>query len=1064
MEHARGEALKPADTLEFAAVDAAFYDSNLVYEDVYYDPQTGEFDTDEYQEAEFDTGGQQAVSSPEAALGSFGAGGELTVQEKTILLNPNADNSEKLATAMQIHRGSNGDFRQYAENGVEEEFRVTGDQLWTRSAVSPPRDEYDRLPSQRLILAATSYAAKQQDIEDTFTDSGFNAFVDDPTWQELQQAPIEQRSRMTGKLFDQYQGYKDETDALLGNEVLIAWISAKGLADMEELATLPVKRQYELLETLNGNHQVEQAEAERQAAKEAAEEAAKKAAQTEALNEEQERQTQAHEQVDQLFADDPVLSDWLQSAKKPTFLNKLETLSYTDLLSVLKGQQNSKVYKKHLTKALKAEEARQVEQDNSAAVPVSEKVSARTGTEPPGGKLPGVAFARTSDERRIGWKVEFGVQRPSVTASEGTQAVRDATQDVQLTVNRAAISAADALANVDPVKQATVIAAAAAMVGGNSIGDLVSKPPGDKALTEAFDEMEKVSLAPGAPNPAAEVPDATQVAQTRYSVEPEQTIPGELRMKVIGAGITSARTKVRTISANPDLKDSEPDETKLDRSDEDVREIDELARSTLVRMRDEADLTPEQVTTASEGIVKVMMAARFPKSVSEIADGFEPQNTLQRQIANRVGSTVLAGNTAYSNPKEKDLIGALMGKAVDDMASEGEQAQVVDHFEKKGKEIAGLEASVVNPTFTLGQYLAGVSITESGSPARNVTNQYGYVGPWQMSPEYWSKPDVGWAATYLGDAKAKMTIDNQVMVAVKLWTHNMESQGSGRAGMATWLKGPATGGAIAGRDMDAYNAALTKRDGNGTSVLGYMKGIESDVKGMDNVSDIHKQLPFLKGVIERNGGFDWKLLEKKHALYPSLHMDKLVAAAERRADERARAAELSEERQIAGRKIVAIAEREFKKNGNKRLETQGPNTGPEVQKYTGGPSGANAPWCMWFVSYLYREAGYEFKGSPAGADGNIPSVENMSIWFQNNGILFKPGDKGISPQPGDVIMYNGGEHGGVVTKVRGTMIETIEGNTSGDGSYDADGGTVGRKVFDYTTSPKKIELGRLRNP
>lgn len=171
-----------------------------------------------------------------------------------------------------------------------------------------------------------------------------------------------------------------------------------------------------------------------------------------------------------------------------------------------------------------------------------------------------------------------------------------------------------------------------------------------------------------------------------------------------------------------------------------------------------------------------------------------------------------------------------------------------------------------------------------------------------------------------------------------------------------------------------------------------------------------------------------------------------------------------------GQRIAATAEAEFARNGNKVLETCGQNCGPEVQKYTGGPSGPDAPWCAWFVSWVYRAAGYQFKGSPAAVDGDIPAVVNLAAWFRSHGIFFTPSSTTQKPQPGDVIMYNigssgqstGNEHTGIVVKVTGDTIETVEGNTSSDNNFEANGGTVGRKSFNYKTySSRPIAFGRL---
>lgn len=161
--------------------------------------------------------------------------------------------------------------------------------------------------------------------------------------------------------------------------------------------------------------------------------------------------------------------------------------------------------------------------------------------------------------------------------------------------------------------------------------------------------------------------------------------------------------------------------------------------------------------------------------------------------------------------------------------------------------------------------------------------------------------------------------------------------------------------------------------------------------------------------------------------------------------------------------IIQVLENEFKKNGNKVLETCGSNCGPEVKKYTGGPQGPSAPWCAWFVSWVYREAGYEFKGAPAGADGNIPAVVNLVAWFKKYGIHFTKDSTEHKPQPGDVVMYGGSVHTGIVYKVDGDMVETIEGNTSSDNNFDANGGTVAKKKFNYKTySSRSLEFGRLK--
>ncbi len=109
----------------------------------------------------------------------------------------------------------------------------------------------------------------------------------------------------------------------------------------------------------------------------------------------------------------------------------------------------------------------------------------------------------------------------------------------------------------------------------------------------------------------------------------------------------------------------------------------------------------------------------------------------------------------------------------------------------------------------------------------------------QYCPPYWDAPG-GRAETYLGDRNAPLTVENQTIVAIKEWTDKLNSLGSGGAVMAAWLKGNGTGQAIAGRDKAAYDHAMAKRDGNGTSVRVYMTEIENHAKHVN----VDHQLPF----------------------------------------------------------------------------------------------------------------------------------------------------------------------------------------------------------------------------
>ena len=82
-------------------------------------------------------------------------------------------------------------------------------------------------------------------------------------------------------------------------------------------------------------------------------------------------------------------------------------------------------------------------------------------------------------------------------------------------------------------------------------------------------------------------------------------------------------------------------------------------------------------------------------------------------------------------------------------------------------------------------------------------------------------------------------------------------------------------------------------------------------------------------------------------------------------------------------------------------------------------------WCAMFVSWVANEAGITTTIIPKYA-----SVSWGKEWFENQG-LFKYKNN-YTPKPGDIIFFlsNGASHTGIVVKVEGQRVYTIEGNTS----------------------------------
>jgi uncharacterized protein (TIGR02594 family) len=92
------------------------------------------------------------------------------------------------------------------------------------------------------------------------------------------------------------------------------------------------------------------------------------------------------------------------------------------------------------------------------------------------------------------------------------------------------------------------------------------------------------------------------------------------------------------------------------------------------------------------------------------------------------------------------------------------------------------------------------------------------------------------------------------------------------------------------------------------------------------------------------------------------------------------------------------------------------NYGPDVARYMQGRQGL--PWCAGFVSYCLSQAGYK-----------LPYTLRSRTFLDY-------GKRVGTPQPGDLAVFSRGNagHVGIVEKVTGNKIVTIEGNT---GNYPA---------------------------
>ncbi|HXB63736.1 MAG TPA: CHAP domain-containing protein [Solirubrobacteraceae bacterium] len=122
-----------------------------------------------------------------------------------------------------------------------------------------------------------------------------------------------------------------------------------------------------------------------------------------------------------------------------------------------------------------------------------------------------------------------------------------------------------------------------------------------------------------------------------------------------------------------------------------------------------------------------------------------------------------------------------------------------------------------------------------------------------------------------------------------------------------------------------------------------------------------------------------------------------------------------------GQQIVKIAESQL----GQAEEPLGSNESPAIAMYRTATAGAipGAPWCAYFASWAARQA-----GEPLGAHGEgLGAVSQIWEWAQSTGRAI-PNGPGVTPQPGDLIVF-GDQHVGIVRDVLPNGdIQTIEGN------------------------------------
>ena len=128
---------------------------------------------------------------------------------------------------------------------------------------------------------------------------------------------------------------------------------------------------------------------------------------------------------------------------------------------------------------------------------------------------------------------------------------------------------------------------------------------------------------------------------------------------------------------------------------------------------------------------------------------------------------------------------------------------------------------------------------------------------------------------------------------------------------------------------------------------------------------------------------------------------------------------------------------------------KGSNAGPEVEIYLKSVGlGKGYSWCMAFVYWCVNEASEDLKrNNPLKKTGGVLAQWNARPELQKK-----------APQPGDIFIMDLGKglgHTGLVERMEGDLLHTLEGNTNDDGSRE------GYKVCRRTRNKNEIK-GYLR--
>ena len=153
----------------------------------------------------------------------------------------------------------------------------------------------------------------------------------------------------------------------------------------------------------------------------------------------------------------------------------------------------------------------------------------------------------------------------------------------------------------------------------------------------------------------------------------------------------------------------------------------------------------------------------------------------------------------------------------------------------------------------------------------------------------------------------------------------------------------------------------------------------------------------------------------------------------------------------ASEKLIQIAQQEvgyLEKRSNKDLDSKTANAGSNNYTKYGAYFGHNGPdayWCDYFVDWCFVQAFGSANAKRLLGGGFSGYTPTSAQYYKNKSQYHKSG-----PQPGDQIFFRNSVricHTGIVYKVAGGKVYTIEGNTSAGATVIPNGGAVCQKEY-----------------